>query len=356
MGEAPLLAIDGLVTEFRTDRGVVRAVDGVSFEIPAGRTLGVVGESGCGKSVTALSVLRLVPEPPGRIAAGSIRYRGDDLLRLSEPDMRAIRGNQISMIFQEPMTALNPVFTIGEQIAEVVRLHRDKSRTEALEVAVDMLDLVGIPAAAQRVRDYPHQLSGGMRQRAMIAMALACRPDLLIADEPTTALDVTIQAQILDLLRSLQAELGMSVMLITHDLGVIAESADEVVVMYAGRVLERAPVVALFDHPRHPYTAGLLRSVPSYRGAARAPRDDNHADRGSAPDDRRSARLQEIPGMVPSPYALPAGCKFQDRCPAATGECREHEPALVELAAGHHVRCHHPLAPPNSDARPAEAP
>ncbi len=328
MGEASLLEVEDLVTEFRTDRGVVRAVDGVSFDIPRGKTLAVVGESGCGKSVTALSIMRLVSAPPGRIRSGAVRYGGQDLLALTEPEMRRIRGNQISMIFQEPMTSLNPVYTVGDQVAEAVRLHQGKSRREAMQAAVEMFQLVGIPAPEERVRNHPHQLSGGMRQRVMIAMALACRPDLLIADEPTTALDVTIQAQILDLLRKLQDELGMSILLITHDLGVVAETCDEVVVMYAGRVVERALTDDLFAQPRHHYTAGLLRSVPSY-GAR-----------------RERQRLQEIPGMVPSLHELPAGCKFQDRCPAAAERCRAEEPALTRVGVTE-VRCHFPV-----EARP----
>ena len=320
----PVLEVRDLVTEFRTERGTVRAVDGVSFEIPARGTLGVVGESGCGKSVTALSIMRLVTTPPGRIASGAIRYAGKDLLALPEREMRAIRGNRIAMIFQEPMTSLNPVFTVGDQVGEAVQLHQHKSRREARVAAIAMLKLVGIPSPEERVDAYPHQLSGGMRQRVMIAMALACKPDLLIADEPTTALDVTIQAQILDLLRQLQRDLGMSILLITHDLGVVAETCDEVVVMYAGRVVERAPTDALFAAPRHPYTAGLLRSVPT----------GTHE------------RLQEIPGMVPALDALPPGCKFADRCPRVAPRCRDEEPALVPLGATH-VRCHFPLeAPP----------
>jgi peptide/nickel transport system ATP-binding protein len=330
----PLLEIRDLVTEFRTDRGTVRAVDGVSFEIPRRGTLGVVGESGCGKSVTALSIMRLIASPPGRIAAGQIRYGGKDLLALSEAEMRAIRGNRIAMIFQEPMTSLNPVFTAGDQVGEAVRLHQKKSRKEARQIAIEMFRLVGIPSPEERIDAYPHQLSGGMRQRVMIAMALACKPDLLIADEPTTALDVTIQAQILDLLRSLQAELGMSILLITHDLGVVAETCDEVVVMYAGRVVERARAADLFAGPRHHYTAGLLRSVPSYS-----------EDRGAPTELAKRPRLVEIKGMVPSLSALPKGCKFVDRCPAAEPRCREEEPALVPLGAGL-VRCHFPLDPP----------
>ncbi|MCA9677083.1 MAG: ABC transporter ATP-binding protein, partial [Myxococcales bacterium] len=325
MAEA-LLEIRDLVTEFRTEHGVVRAVDRVSFEIPRRQTLGVVGESGCGKSVTALSIMRLIADPPGRIAGGHIRYDGRDLLGLSDAEMRAIRGNRIAMIFQEPMTSLNPVFTVGDQVAEAVRLHQGKSRRDALAVAVEMFRLVGIPSPEDRIHSYPHQLSGGMRQRVMIAMALACRPDLLIADEPTTALDVTIQAQILDLLRALQAELGMSILLITHDLGVVAETCDEVVVMYAGRVVERAVTVDLFAAPRHPYTAGLLRSVPSYRPTG----GDGDADGDAAPPAERG-RLAEIKGMVPALWALPVGCKFADRCPGVQDRCRAEEPALVAL-------------------------
>ena len=337
MGES-LLAIRDLVTEFRTERGVVRAVDGVSFEIPRQRTLGVVGESGCGKSVTALSVMRLIASPPGRIASGEIVYDGKDLLKLRDAEMRAIRGNRIAMIFQEPMTSLNPVFTVGEQVAEAVRLHQHKNRKQALAVAIDMFRLVGIPSPEERVHAYPHQLSGGMRQRVMIAMALACKPDLLIADEPTTALDVTIQAQILDLLRQLQRDLGMSIMLITHDLGVVAETCDEVVVMYAGRVVERAATEALFATPRHHYTAGLLRSVPSYTPALAEP----------VPPGTR-ARLREIPGMVPPLDALPPGCKFADRCPRAEQHCRAEEPALRPLGGGL-VRCHFPVPLPEEVA------
>ena len=322
MGEEWLLEVRDLVTEFRTEHGTVRAVDRVSFEIEPGKTLGVVGESGSGKSVTALSILRLVPEPPGRIAGGEIRYRGRNLLELPVKEMRGIRGNDISMIFQEPMTSLNPVFTAGDQVAEAVRLHRRVSRSQALEVAVEMFRLVGIASPAERVRSYPHQLSGGMRQRVMIAMALVCRPDLLIADEPSTALDVTIQAQILDLLRRLQGELGMSILLITHDLGVVAETCEEVVVMYAGRIVERARTADLFASPRHHYTAGLLRSVPGFQSG--------------------SARLLEIPGMVPSLHQLPHGCKFRDRCPAAQERCREEEPELLPLGASR-VRCHFPV-------------
>ena len=339
-----LLEIRDLVTEFRTERGTVRAVDGVSFEIAKGKTLGVVGESGSGKSVTALSIMRLVATPPGKIAQGTIRYRGQDLLELDERAMRAIRGNRIGMIFQEPMTSLNPVFTVGDQVAEAVRLHQRKSRKEARAVAIEMLKKVGIPAPEERIDNYPHQLSGGMRQRVMIAIALACKPDLLIADEPTTALDVTIQAQILDLLRQLQADLGMSILLITHDLGVVAETCDEVVVMYAGRIVERAPTGPLFAQPRHHYTAGLLRSVPSFTPLAAL------ADDGTP---RPRARLVEIPGMVPSLHELPKGCKFVDRCPAAQDRCHAEEPALTLIADAHHVRCHFPVGTVGATA-PAE--
>ncbi len=324
-----LLEIRDLVVEFRTERGLVRAVDGISFDIPRAETLGVVGESGCGKSVTALSIMRLIPDPPGRILGGPIVYEGKNLLDLAEREMRDIRGNAISMIFQEPMTSLNPVFTAGDQVAEAIRLHQAKSKKAALSDAVDMFKLVGIPSPEERVHAYPHQMSGGMRQRVMIAMALACKPDLLIADEPTTALDVTIQAQILDLLRKLQRELGMSIMLITHDLGVVAETCDDVIVMYAGRIVERAPTTELFSAPRHPYTNGLLRSVPSYTAAGTA-----------AAADRK--RLQEIPGMVPSLHALPTGCKFADRCPGAKDRCRAEEPELTSIGATM-VRCHFPV-------------
>jgi oligopeptide/dipeptide ABC transporter ATP-binding protein len=322
----PLLRVRDLVTSFRTEQGTLRAVDEVSFEVPEGATLGIVGESGCGKSVTALSILRLIPHPQGEIERGSVELRGKDILRLSEREMQEIRGNEISMIFQEPMTSLNPVYTVGAQIIEAIRLHQKKSRSEARERAIEMLRLVGIPAPETHVDAYPHQLSGGMRQRVMIAMALACEPSLLIADEPTTALDVTIQAQILDLIAKLREKLGMSIVLITHDLGVVAEVASHVVVMYAGRVVECAPVTTLFAHPRHPYTRGLLRSLPSFEAAVAEPSADG------AP--RRRARLPVIEGIVPDLMALPAGCRFADRCPMAKGECRETEPAL-EPVGGH---------------------
>ncbi len=317
-----LLEVRDLVVEFRTDRGLLRAVDHTSFDIPRGKTLGIVGESGCGKSVTALSVMRLIADPPGRVLGGPIRYEGKNLLDMDEESMRKIRGNQISMIFQEPMTSLNPVFTTGEQVAEAVRLHQGKSRKEALQFAVEMFKLVGIPAPETRVHNYPHQMSGGMRQRVMIAMALACKPALLIADEPTTALDVTIQAQILELLRKLQEELGMSILLITHDLGVVAESCDQVIVMYAGRIVESSAASTLFSSPKHPYTQGLLRSVPG--------------------SEARGERLQEIPGMVPAMDSLPEGCKFQDRCEYIQDKCKTAEPELVTIGSTQ-VRCHFPL-------------
>ncbi|MFO0604346.1 MAG: ABC transporter ATP-binding protein [Polyangiales bacterium] len=322
----PLLSVRNLVTEFRTDEGALRAVDDVSFELPAGGTLGVVGESGCGKSVTSLSILRLI-QPPGRVASGQIVFEGRDLLGLPEREMRAVRGARIAMIFQEPMSSLNPVYSVGEQIIESVVLHQKRSRADAWARAVELLTLVGIPSPAERAHAFPHQLSGGMRQRVMIAMALACEPKLLIADEPTTALDVTIQAQILELLASLRKKLGMAVMLITHDLGVVAEFADEVVVMYAGRVVERASVRELFAKPLHPYTRGLLRSVPSYG------------------DNARAARLPTIPGVVPDLRHLPSGCRFRDRCDRAFDRCAAEEPALRERGAGRLARCHLDEAP-----------
>jgi len=316
-----LLTIRNLHTYFYTDEGVAKAVDGVDLELEEGGTLGVVGESGCGKSVTALSIMRLIPDPPGKIARGEIRFAGTDLLRLSEAEMRRIRGRSISMIFQEPMTSLNPVFQIGDQISEVLRLHEGMSRRDAWSRSVEMLRLVGIPSPERRVQEYPHQLSGGMRQRAMIAMALACSPKLMIADEPTTALDVTIQAQILELINRLQREKGMSVMLITHNLGVIAETARKVAVMYAGRVVEYAEVKPIFATPLHPYTQGLLKSIPRL--------DEDHS---------RKARLEAIPGLVPSLLDLPPGCKFSNRCRFVFDKCQQ-EPDLIEVAPGHWVRC-----------------
>jgi peptide/nickel transport system ATP-binding protein len=322
---APLLEIEGLKTHFFTRDGVVRAVDGVSFSVAAGETLAVVGESGCGKSVTSLSIMRLVASPPGRIVAGRIKFQGTDLLALSEREMRDIRGNDISMIFQEPMTSLNPVLTIGRQIGETLTLHQGMDRAAAEERAIEMLRLVGIPEPAQRIRQYPHELSGGMRQRVMIAMALACDPKLLIADEPTTALDVTVQAQILDLMGQLKARTGTAIILITHSLGVVAEMAQRVVVMYGGRKVEEAPVGPLFARPRHPYTQALLGSVPRL-GASLA-------------DGNGAGRLAEIPGVVPSLKEPIAGCIFASRCAHATQHCREAYPPLEEKAAGHWVAC-----------------
>src|SRR5215213_8103282 len=319
-----LLEVENLQTHFRTPDGVNRAVDGVSFQIGQGETLAIVGESGCGKSVTANSILRLIPEPPGRIA-GSIRFQGTDLLKLDEPAMRKIRGNDISMIFQEPMTSLNPVLTVGRQLGETLRLHQGLDKRAAEDRSVEMLNLVGIPEARRRVREYPHQFSGGMRQRVMIAMALACNPKLLIADEPTTALDVTIQAQILDLMRDLKRRVGAAIILITHDLGVVAEVAERVMVMYAGRKVEEAPVAELFRSPRHPYTQGLLGAVPklgsSLTGAAR--------------------RLAEIPGQVPSLKGRIEGCVFAGRCALATDLCRQVAPGLEEKGPRHIAACHY---------------
>jgi oligopeptide/dipeptide ABC transporter ATP-binding protein len=316
---ATLLSVRGLRTEFQSEEGPFAAVEDVSFDLAPGEVLGIVGESGSGKSVTALSILRLIPTPPGRIAGGEIWFDGRDLLKVSERRMRAIRGAAISMIFQEPMTSLNPVFTVGDQIIETVRQHERVGPRAARLKALEMLDKVGIPSPAQRLDEYPHQLSGGMRQRVMIAMALSCNPRLLLADEPTTALDVTIQAQILELLRELQAELGMAVILITHDLGVVAEFVDRVIVMYAGRVAETAGVHAIFEDPLHPYTEGLLGSIPSL-------------------DDERE-RLQVIPGVVPSPFELPPGCRYAPRCPYARPQCDGGEPPLFELRPGHRAAC-----------------
>jgi oligopeptide/dipeptide ABC transporter ATP-binding protein len=306
--QEPLLRISNLSVHFRTRVGLVRAVDGASYDVRHGETLAVVGESGCGKSVTALAVLGLLPRPPAEIPNGEIVFEGVDLLALAPERLRAIRGDRISMIFQEPMTSLNPVFTIGDQVMEGLVLHRGLDASAARREATRLLELVRMPAPAQRLEEYPHQLSGGMRQRVMIAMALACRPKLLIADEPTTALDVTVQAQILELLAELQRELGMSIVLITHDLGVVAETAARVVVMYAGTVVERASVLSLFARPRHPYTAGLFLSLPSLEHAA--------------------GTLRPIEGSVPDPANLPHGCRFHPRCPFAMPVCREREPAL----------------------------
>ena len=317
-----LLEIRGLKTHFRTDDGWVHAVDGVDLHVDAGETLCVVGESGSGKSVTAMSVLKLLPMPPGRIVAGQVLWEGRDLVPLSQDDMRQLRGREIGMVFQEPMTALNPVYTVGEQIGESLRLHEGLSRAAALERAAQLLALVHIPQAARRVHDYPHQFSGGMRQRVMIALALACKPRLLIADEPTTALDVTIQAQILDLLAELKDRLGMAVLLITHAMGVVAEVAQRVVVMYAGQVIEEASVERLFERPWHPYTQGLIRSIP---------RIDAEASHGS--------RLVSIAGTVPSLLAPPPGCRFAPRCAYARDACTRATPALREVAPGHRVAC-----------------
>jgi oligopeptide/dipeptide ABC transporter ATP-binding protein len=322
-----LLEIDNLRTHFFTSAGVVRAVDGVSYGVRSGETLGVVGESGCGKSVTALSILRLIADPPGRIVGGAIRFAGANLLDLSESAMEGIRGNDISMIFQEPMTSLNPLLTVGRQISEAIALHRGLSRRDALDQAVEMLRRVHIPEPERRAHAYPHQLSGGMRQRVMIAMAVSCDPKVLIADEPTTALDVTIQAQILDLMRELQDRLGTAIILITHDMGVVAENADRVVVMYAGRKVEEASARELFEFPGHPYTKGLLGSIPNLEVAAHV--------------NARRARLTEIKGMVPSLADLPQGCTFAPRCSFATEECRAAYPPLLEHRPGHWVSCWH---------------
>jgi peptide/nickel transport system ATP-binding protein len=319
-----LLEVENLQTHFRTPDGVNRAVDGVSFHVDEGETLAIVGESGCGKSVTANSILRLIPEPPGRIA-GSIRFHGTDLLKLSDRAMRDIRGNDISMIFQEPMTSLNPVLTVARQLGETLRLHQGLDKRAAEARAIEMLALVGIPEPRRRVREYPHQMSGGMRQRVMIAMALACTPKLLIADEPTTALDVTIQAQILELMADLKRKVGAAIVLITHDLGVVAEVAERVMVMYAGRKVEEAPVGKLFRAPRHPYTQGLLGAVPKLGSSLTGV----------------ETKLAEIPGVVPSLKERIPGCVFAGRCPLATDLCREIAPALEAKAPGHVAACHY---------------
>ncbi|RXT05815.1 ABC transporter ATP-binding protein [Ammoniphilus sp. CFH 90114] len=314
-----LLEIKGLRTHFFSDSGEIPAVDGIDLYVRRGEVLGVVGESGCGKSVTSLSVMRLVPNPPGKIVGGTMSFKGEDLVSASEKRMRKIRGNEIAMIFQEPMTSLNPVYTIGDQIGETVRLHRNLSKKEAKQHAIDMLRKVGIPRPEQIVDEYPHQLSGGMRQRVMIAMAMSCDPELLIADEPTTALDVTIQAQILDLMRNLNKETGAAIMMITHDLGVVAEMCDRVVVMYAGKVVEEGDVRTIFKNPQHPYTKGLIQSVP---------RMDDNKD-----------RLYSIPGNVPTPGSMPKGCRFAPRCESIIDRCKEEMPELVSLEAGHKCRC-----------------
>ena len=315
-----LLSVNNLITEFDTDEGRVRAVDDVSFSVKAGETLGIVGESGCGKSVTAQSIMRLLPQPMGQIVGGQVMFEGQDLARLSVEKMQKIRGAKIGMVFQEPMTALNPVHTIGRQLTEVILLHKKISKHGALQEAVAMLEKVGIPAPDVRMGEYPHQLSGGMRQRVVIAIALACQPDLLIADEPTTALDVTIQAQILELIKELQNDMGMSVILITHDLGVIAETCSSVVVMYAGKVAEKGSVYNVFDKPTHPYTRGLLHSIPRL-------------------DSTPKSRLPTILGMVPGLLDLPKGCRFENRCTYRKPACSASVPNIEEIATGHEVSC-----------------
>ncbi len=315
-----LLEVNNLKTYFFLDEGVSRAVDGMDFVVGRGRTLGMIGESGCGKSVSALSVLRLIPMPPGNIISGEILFEGRDLLKKSKDEIKKIRGNEISMIFQEPMTSLNPVFNIGDQIMEPILLHQGIEKARARQMAIEMLDLVGIPSPAKRVDEYPHQLSGGMRQRVMIAMALSCRPKLLIADEPTTALDVTIQAQILALIKRIKRETGMAVLMITHDLGVIAETAEDVVVAYAGKAVEYADVVTVFKSPAHPYTRALYHSIPRLT-------------------DTKKRRLEVISGMVPNPLEFPPGCRFHPRCRHALDFCRTDEPQLISIAGNHRVRC-----------------
>ncbi len=320
----PLLEVENLVVEFVTDAGLVRAVDGVSFSVNAGETVGLVGESGCGKTVTGLALLGLVPSPPGRVVSGHIRLQGQELLELDDRAMRRIRGSRISMIFQEPMTALNPVFRVGNQMIDVLRRHQNLTRRQARAAAIEMLAKVGIPAPERRINDYPHQLSGGMRQRVMIAMALSCSPQLLVADEPTTALDVTTQAQVLELMNGLQQEFGMAMILITHDLGVVAKSCSEAVVMYSGKVVEQAPVTELFERPRHPYTSGLLASIPRVR-------------------DEQLKQLPVIEGMVPDPLHLPAGCRFAERCDKANQQCLLSQPQLKAIGHAHgKVACYVP--------------
>ena len=321
LSKEKLIDVSNLKTHFFTEEGVVKAVDGVDFEIYPGETIGIVGESGCGKSVTSLSIMRLVESPPGRIVDGSIMFEGEDIVKKKQKEMRKIRGNDISMIFQEPMTSLNPVYTVGDQISEAILLHKNVNKKEARKQAVDMLRKVGIPLPEQRVDEYPHQLSGGMRQRVMIAMALSCDPKLLIADEPTTALDVTIQAQILDLMNDLKQRFGMAIMMITHDLGVIAEVADRIAVMYAGKVMEYTDAVSLFKDPKHPYTWGLMHSIPRL--------------------DKSVEKLYAIPGMVPSPLDFPEGCKYNTRCELADEKCKAEEPPLEEVEEGHQSRCWH---------------
>jgi peptide/nickel transport system ATP-binding protein len=315
----PILDIQGLSVDFDTSHGCVHAISDLSFQISEGETVALVGESGSGKSTAAMSILRLIPDPPGRVVAGTINFDGTNLLELSEEEIRHIRGRSVAMIFQDPMMALNPVYTIERQIGEVLQLHLGMSKSEAYSEVVDLLSLVGVPAPAERAKQYPHNLSGGMRQRVMIAMALACRPRLLIADEPTTALDVTVQAQVLDLIQSLKHKFGMAVLLITHDLGIVAETADRVVVMYTGRKVEEGSVLEIFDDLRHPYTQGLLNAAKW--------------------EDAVSGELQEIPGTVPSPFNMPAGCSFAPRCPLADQQCNTSSPELTILSPGRNVRC-----------------
>ncbi|MBC7194523.1 MAG: ABC transporter ATP-binding protein [Caldisericia bacterium] len=328
MKDEILLETKDLKTYFYTDEGVVRAVDGVDIKISVGETLGLVGESGCGKSVTSLSIMRLVPWPPGKIVGGEIYFKGEDLLKKTEEEMRRIRGSQISMIFQEPMTSLNPVFTVGYQISEAILIHQDVTEEEAKKRAIEMLNLVGIPDPEKRYNEYPHQLSGGMRQRVMIAMALSCNPDLLISDEATTALDVTIQAQILELMKDLKRKIGMAILMITHNLAIIAEMADNVAVMYSGKIVEYSDVRTIFKSPQHPYTYGLLNSIPLVTRRR-----------------KKGERLPIIEGVVPNPYHLPKGCYFNPRCPYATKICREEEPKLEEIAPNHFVKCWNYLKP-----------
>ncbi len=320
--EQVLLNIENLKTYFYTDAGVVKAVDGVDLRVKSGTTLAIVGESGSGKSILASSIMQLIPQPPGKIVSGSVHFQNRDLLSLPKKDMRSIRGNSIAMIFQEPMTSLNPVFRIGRQIGEVIAVHRKVGKEEARRQSVELLHLVGIPAAQERIKNYPHQLSGGMRQRVMIAMALACNPELLIADEPTTALDVTIQAQILDLMRKLQEEFGTAILIITHDLGVVAEMASEVAVMYAGQIVEYACAETIFESPGHPYTAGLLQSIPRL--------------------DIKQEKLAVIEGVVPNPISFPPGCRFSPRCGKATQRCKVEQPDLLLCGERHLIRCHYP--------------
>jgi oligopeptide/dipeptide ABC transporter ATP-binding protein len=316
-----ILEINNLVTGFHTDQGTVHAISGVDLSVPKGKTLGIVGESGCGKSVTALSIMRLLPKPAGFIDSGEVLFKGEDLTKVSKERMLEIRGNRIAMIFQEPMTALNPVYKIGRQIMEVLALHQPQlTKQQRIEETIKVLKHVGIPAPEERINEYPHQLSGGMRQRVMIAIALSCKPDVLIADEPTTALDVTIQAQILELMRDLQEEYGMSIVFITHDLGVVAEMCHDVVVMYAGRVVERGSVEEVFKKPSHPYTRGLLSSIPKFTS-------------------ERKSKLETIEGMVPSLFELPAGCRFQGRCPKVHDTCREKSPPVSQISQSHSVHC-----------------